>query len=89
MTIDEFVTDMTARAFAAYAESNPRLKELAEKDSDKTATPEEEEEFFRLLDKADAEFFNDDDAYADALTPDDDDPIWDESPIDLFGPWWE
>lgn len=89
MTIDEFVTDMTARAFATYAESNPRLKELAEKDSNKTATPEEEEEFFRLLDKAETEFFNDDDAYADACLPYDDDPIWEESPIDLSGPWWE
>ena len=32
---------------------------------------------------------NDDDAYADQFIPNDDDDIWNESPIDLFGPWWE
>lgn len=89
MTMDDFINDMTARAFANYAESNPRLKELAEKDSAGTATEEEEDEFFRLLNKAESEFFADDDAYADAFLPADDDPIWDESPVDLFGPWWE
>lgn len=89
MTLNDFMTDMTARAFAAYAESNPRLKELAELDSDGLLSDEEQEEFFRLLDKAEYEFFKDDDAYADALLPDDDCPIWDESPVDLFGPWWE
>lgn len=89
MTMDDFINDMTARAFANYAESNPRLKELAEKDSAGIATEEEEDEFFRLLDKAENEFFDDDDAYADSLTPAWDDPIWEESPVDLFGPWWE
>lgn len=78
MTMDDFINDMTARAFANYAEGNPRLKELAEKDSAGIATEEEEDEFFRLLDKAENEFFDDGD-----------DPIWDESPVDLFGPWWE
>ena len=89
MTINELITDMTARAFAAFAESNPRLKELAEKNSEGTTTEAEDEEFFKLLNEAESEFFDDDDAYADSLLPADDDPIWDESPVDLFGPWWE
>ena len=32
---------------------------------------------------------DDDDAYADQFVPNDNDDIWNESPIDLFGPWWE
>ena len=36
-----------------------------------------------------AEDLLDDDSYADLLMPADDNPIWDESPVDLFGPWWE
>ena len=67
--------DAIAREFAAYAESNPRLKELAEKDSNGTATEAEEAEFLRLLNEAEDSF-------------DPFDPTG-EDPIDLFGPWWE
>lgn len=79
MTVNDFMNDMEARAFAAHAESNPRLKELAEKDSAGTATEAEEDEFFRLLNQAEDEFFDEDDY----------DPFEYESPVDLFGPWWE
>ena len=89
MTLDDFMMDMTARAFAAHAESNPRLKELAEKDSYNNLSEEEQEELFQLLEQAEESFYNDDDAYADSFMPPYDDPAWDEDPSDLFGPWWE
>ena len=84
MTMNDFITDMNARAFAAYAESNPRLKELAEKDSAGIATEAEETEFFELLNAAEDEFFD-----REYPMPDEDDPIWEEDPVDLYGPWWE
>ena len=71
MTMDEFVTDMAARAFAEFAESNPRLKELAEKDDNKTATPEEEAEFFKLMEEA-SMLFSDGDLFYDPFPMDDD-----------------
>ena len=45
MVMKDFMDDMEARAFAAFAESNPRLKHLAELDSAGTATEAEEAEF--------------------------------------------
>lgn len=60
MNLEDYCIDAEARAFAAYAESNPRLKELAELQSDGLLTDEEEWEFFLLLDKADMEFFGPD-----------------------------
>ena len=60
MTMNDFMMDMEARAFAAHAESNPRLKALAEKDSDGLLSDAEQDEFFRLLDQAEESFFPDD-----------------------------
>lgn len=60
MTMNDFMMDMEARAFAAHAESNPRLKELAEKDSDGLLSDAEQDEFFHLLDQTEASFFPDD-----------------------------
>ena len=52
---DDFI-DKQARAFAAHAESNPRLKYLAEKDSSGELTEAEQAEFFRLMDIAEISF---------------------------------
>lgn len=89
MTVNDFMMDMEARAFAAHAESNPRLKELAGKDCFNNLTEAEQDELFQLFEEAEASFYEDDDAYADSFLPPYDDPIWEEDPVDLFGPWWE
>ena len=92
MTMQDFLDDMEARAFAAFAESNPRLNHLAEQDSAGIATEAEEAEFLQLLDKANRQFFGDEYSFFsddwEEYDPDDD-PLQYESPIDLFGPWWE
>ena len=101
MKLDDRINEC-AIAFAAMAEQDSRLNELSRKyDNDPEAMPKAEfDEMMRLLNKLESNPFidklmtecleaDDDDAYADMFLPDDDDPIWNESNVDLFGPWWE
>jgi len=90
------------KEFAEKVNADARLCELVDKyeqDTD-SLTDEEFDEMLSRYDKAHGGLFGDgeiytaedlldDDTYADMLLPADDNPIWDESPVDLFGPWWE
>lgn len=90
------------KEFAEKVNADARLCELVnkyEQDTD-SLTDEEFDEMICRYDKAHGGLFGDgetytaedlldDDAYADMLLPADDNPIWEESPVDLFGPWWE
>ena len=77
---------MTFKEFSKAIKANNRLNDLLNRyDGNNSLTDEEVQEMVDLS----AAIFDDDDAYADSLMPPDDDPIWNESPVDLFGPWWE
>lgn len=90
------------KEFAEKVNADARLCELVDKYEQDTnsLTDEEFDEMIGRYDKAHGGLFGDgetytaedlldDDAYADMFLPADDNPIWDESPVDLFGPWWE
>ena len=92
---------MTFKEFSQTIKKDPRLCELLDK-CDRSYGPMSDEETQELIDRTEyicgtfddgeiytAEDLLDDDAYADMFLPADDDPIWSESPVDLFGPWWE
>lgn len=87
---------MSYEEFAKKVAEDARLQELVERyeaDTD-SLTDEELSEMVSRYERAQGGLFGDgelldDDSYADLFMPADDDPIWDESPVDLFGPWWE
>lgn len=87
---------MSYEKFATKAAEDARLQELAARYNADTnsLTDEELSEMVSRYERAQGGLFGDgelldDDSYADLFMPADDDPIWDESPVDLFGPWWE
>lgn len=92
---------MSFKEFTQTIKKDERLMELLDK-CDRSCGPMSDEETQELIDRTEracgtfddgelytAEDLLDDDSYADMFLPAYDDPIWDESPVDLFGPWWE
>lgn len=92
---------MSFKEFTQVIKKDARLMELLDR-CDRDAKPLTDVETQELIDRTElvcgtfddgelytAEDLLDDDSYADMFLPVDDDPIWDESPVDLFGPWWE
>lgn len=87
---------MNYKEFAKKVAEDVRLQELEARYSADTNSLSDEElsEMVNRYERAHGELYTaedllDDDSYADLLMPTDDDPIWNESPVDLFGPWWE
>ena len=76
---------MTFKEFSAKVKEDVRLTDLINRYDNFSLTDEELQE---MVDRS-AAICDDDDAYADSFLPADDDPIWNESPVDLFGAWWE
>ena len=92
---------MSFKEFTQAIKQDARLMELLDR-CDRDAEPLTDAETQELIDRTEqacgtfddgelytAEDLLDDDSYADMFLPEDDDPIWDDSPVDLFGPWWE
>ena len=80
---------MTFKEFSKEIKKDPRLVELFNK-CDRSCGPMSDEETQEMIDRADRIY----DAYtnknkSENFIEDYEDPLEFESPIDLYGPWWE
>ena len=76
---------MTFKEFSQAIKKDPRLMELLDK-CDRSCGPMSDEETQELVDRTELACM----AYSDEYQPEDfEDPLEFESPIDLYGAWWE
>lgn len=80
---------MTFKDFTKAIKKDPRLMELLDK-CDRSCGPMSDEETQELIDRTELACM----AFSDEYQPEDfidnyEDPLDVESPIDLYGPWWE
>lgn len=78
---------MTFKEFSHAIRKDARLMELLDR-CDRSCGPMSDEDTQEMIDRAER-IMNEEDEDMEDWTPAPDDPIWDESPVDLYGPWWE